>query len=88
MDRYHEQRDYDGSEEQHGYGDGEEEDEDAQQLELEQEQAAGEVQCEADIEAAGAWSEPPLQTVVTPFVQFRPTLISIIVMILWIADVT
>ena len=58
MDRYHEQRDYDGSEEQHGYGDGEEEDEDAQQLELEQEQAAGEVQCEADIEAAGAWSEP------------------------------
>ena len=87
MGRYQEQHDYDGSEEQHGYGDGEEGD-DAQQLDEEQEQAAGEVQCEADIEAAGAWSEPPLQTVVTPFVQFRPTLISIIVMILWIADVT
>ncbi len=57
MDRYQEQHDYDGSEEQHGYGDGEEGD-DAQQLEEEQEQAAGEVQCEADIEAAGAWSEP------------------------------
>ena len=85
MDRYQEQHDYDDGEDQHGYGDGEE-DGDAQQLE--QERAAGEVQCEADIEAAGAWSEPPLQTVVTPFVQFRPTLISIIVMILWIADVT
>ena len=58
MDRCQEQHDYDDGDEQHGYGDGEEEDEDAQQLELEQEQAAGEVQCEADIEAAEAWSEP------------------------------
>ena len=55
MDRYQEQHDYDDGEDQHGYGDGEE-DGDAQQLE--QERAAGEVQCEADIEAAGAWSEP------------------------------
>ena len=70
MDRYQEQHDYDDGEDQHGYGDGEEED-DAQQLEQEQERAAGEVQCEADIEAAGAWSEPPLQAVVTPFAGFN-----------------